>query len=80
MDAPSAAMTMAFVVIALGAVFGGLSSVVIRSAAHRAAHQALAVLSIPTIAMILATELPVCSAHSRPPLTGEQWLDASASP
>ena len=76
MDAPSAAMTMAFVVIALGAVFGGL---VLRrdpvSGLTAPLIKALAVLSIPTIAIILATELPVLQrALTTQPLTGEQWL------
>ena len=76
MDAPSAAMTMAFVVIALGAVFGGL---VLRrdpvSGLTAPLIKALAVLAIPTIAIILATELPVLQrALTTQPLTGEQWL------
>ena len=76
MDVPSAAMTMAFVVIALGAVFGGL---VLRrdpvSGLAAPLLKALAVLSIPTIAIILATELPVLQrALMTQPLTGEQWL------
>ena len=76
MDAPSAAMTMAFVVIALGAVFGGL---VLRrdpvSGLTAPLIKALAVLAIPTIAIILATELPALQrALTTQPLTGEQWL------
>ena len=75
-DAPSAAMTMCFAVIALGAVLGGL--VLRRDPASGLAApvlKALAVLSIPTVLIVLATELPIMQKGlMTQPLTGSQWL------
>ena len=75
-DAPSASMTMAFAVIALGAVFGGL---VLRrdpvSGLTAPILKALAILSIPVVLIVLATELPVLQrAFMTQSLTGGQWL------
>ena len=75
-DAPSASMTMAFAVIALGAVFGGL---VLRrdpvSGFAAPLLKALAILSIPVVLIVLATELPVLQrAFMTQSLTGGQWL------
>jgi Ca2+-transporting ATPase len=75
-DAPSASMTMAFAVIALGAVFGGL---VLRrdpvSGLTAPLLKALAILSIPVVLIVLATELPVLQrAFMTQSLTGGQWL------
>jgi Ca2+-transporting ATPase len=76
MDAPSTSMTMAFAVIALGAVFGGL---VLRrdpaSGLSAPLLKSLAFLSIPAIVIVLATELPIMQrALMTEPLTGDQWL------
>ena len=75
-DAPSASMTMAFAVIALGAVFGGL---VLRrdpvSGLTAPLLKALAILAIPVVLIVLATELPVLQrAFMTQSLTGGQWL------
>jgi Ca2+-transporting ATPase len=76
LDAPSASMTMAFAVIALGAVFGGL---VLRrdpvSGLSAPLLKALAILSIPAVLIVLATELPIMQrAFMTQSLTGGQWL------
>lgn len=75
-DAPSASMTMCFAVIALGAVLGGL---VLRrdpaSGLSAPLLKALAILAIPGVLIVLATELPVMQrAFMTQPLTGGQWL------
>lgn len=75
-DAPSASMTMTFAVIAMGAVFGGL---VLRrdpaSGLSAPVLKAIAILSIPTVLIVLATELPFMQARfMTEPLTGRQWL------
>ena len=75
-DAPSASMTMTFAVIAMGAVFGGL---VLRrdpaSGLSAPVLKAIAILCIPTVMIVLATELPFMQARlMTQPLTGKEWL------
>jgi Ca2+-transporting ATPase len=75
-DVPSASMTMAFAVIGLGAVFGGL---VLRrdpvSGFSSPLLRAVGILTIPVILIILATELPFMQrAFMTQSLTGDQWL------
>ncbi len=76
MDAPSASMTMTFAVIALGAVFGGL--VLRRDPASGLVApilRAVAILAVPVVIIVLATELPFMQqALMTEPLTGSQWL------
>ncbi len=76
MDAPSAAMTMAFTVIALGAVLGGL---VLRrdpaSGLLPPVLKAVGFLSIPAVIVVLATELPFMQRGlMTQSLTSQQWL------
>jgi Ca2+-transporting ATPase len=75
-DQPSASMTMAFALIAFGAVLGGL--VLRRDPASGLIPpllKALAILTIPAILIVLATELPFMqSRFMTQPLTGGQWL------
>ena len=71
-------MTMTFVVIALGVVFGGL---VLRrdpsSGLEAPVVRALAILAVPTLLIVLATELPgLQQLLLTQPLTGPQWLTA----
>jgi Ca2+-transporting ATPase len=75
-DAPSASMTMAFAVIAFGAVLGGL---VLRrdpvSGLIAPVLRAAGILTIPAILIVLATELPFLQQRfMTQPLTGGEWL------
>ena len=75
-DTPTASMTMAFAAIAFGAVLGGL---VLRrdpvSGLMPPILRALAILSIPSVLIVLATELPFMQQRFMTlPLTGGQWL------
>jgi Ca2+-transporting ATPase len=75
-EAPSASMTMTFVVVGLGTVLSGL---VMRrdptSGLTPPVLPALKILAIPVALLVLATELPVMqSGLLTQSLTGPQWL------
>ena len=75
-SAPSASMTMAFVVLCLSTATGGL--VLRRDPASGLTPpllKAAGILAVPVILVVLATELPVMQrALLTQPLTGPQWL------
>ncbi len=75
-DAPSASMTMAFVVVAFGTILSGL---VMRrpllSGFDAPITRALSILSIPAVLIVLSTELGFMQRFlTTQPLTGDQWL------